>query len=147
MRDIELVNCEPRFTEHSDERAAIIFDRIIPRLSQRFYPPSRFSKEDRCAFASIDFTSQQIDPIIPFIELCLDSKSCKVVVLLQDGSLDKYLGYSKSQIAGVHRAEQNAARIMAIKLEDSGYSQNYYIYYSTGADLDLPVFILLKRKD
>lgn len=147
MKDINLVNCGSGLTENPDERAAIIFDRIIPRLSQRFYPPYRFSKEDRCAIVSVDFTSQQIDPVTAFIELCLDARSCKVVVLLQDGSLEKYIGYSKSQMAGVHRAEQNAARLMAIRLEDSGYSQNYYIHYSTGADLDLPVFVLLKRKD
>lgn len=147
MKDINLVNCEPRFTEHSDERAAIIFDRIIPRLAERFYSLSGFTEKDKCALATVDFTSQQIGPIIPFIELCFDAPSYKFIVLLQDGSLEKYLGYSKSQMAGVHRAEQNAARLMAIRLEDSGYSQNYYIHYSTGEDLDLPVFLLLKRKD
>lgn len=146
MKDLTIFKEGPGGCQYDNTQIQAIYDKIIPRIEKRFEIIFSSKLGRKGLLTTVDFAGQQMDPLMPLIELC-DSAKIGIIALLQDQNPDHYMGYSKSQMAGIHRSEQNQARLLALRMEQQEECKHYNLYFSTGDDLDLPIFIILKRKD
>lgn len=146
MRDLEIFKEGPGGCQYDNERVQMVYDKIIPRIEKRFEIIFSSKLGRKGLLVNVDFASLQMEPLMPLVQLC-DDANVGIVALIQCQDPDCYMGYSKSQMSGIHRSEQNQARLLALRMEQTVGTGHYNLYFSTGDDLDLPIFIILKRKD